>query len=40
MGHKLKVPVIDYVIITEDGYYSFAEQDEMTELPRKRSCTQ
>jgi hypothetical protein len=35
MGHKLKVPVIDHVIITEDGYYSFAEQDQMLELPRK-----
>jgi DNA repair protein RadC len=35
LGRELKVPVIDHVIITEEGYYSFAEQDEMTELPRK-----
>ncbi|MET0464108.1 MAG: JAB domain-containing protein [Chitinophagaceae bacterium] len=34
-GRELKVPVIDHVIITEEGYYSFAEQDQMTELPRK-----
>lgn len=35
LGRELKVPVIDHVIITEKGYYSFAEQDQMTELPRK-----
>ncbi|MET0464099.1 MAG: JAB domain-containing protein [Chitinophagaceae bacterium] len=35
LGRELKVPVIDHVIITEEGYYSFAEQDQMTELPRK-----
>lgn len=31
----MKVPVIDHVIITEGGYYSFAEQEQMAELPRK-----
>jgi DNA repair protein RadC len=35
LGRELKVPVIDHVIITEEGYYSFAEQEQMTELPRK-----
>lgn len=35
LGRELKVPVIDHVIITEDGYYSFAEQDQMKELLRK-----
>ncbi|WP_432422752.1 JAB domain-containing protein [Terrimonas ginsenosidimutans] len=35
LGRELKIPVIDHVIITEDGYYSFAEQDQMTELPRE-----
>jgi hypothetical protein len=35
LGRELKVPVIDHVIITEEGYYSFAEQHHMTELPRK-----
>ncbi|MCG2612781.1 hypothetical protein LZZ85_00760 [Terrimonas sp. NA20] len=39
-GRELKVPVIDHVIITEEAYYSFAEQDQMSELPRKRSCMQ
>jgi DNA repair protein RadC len=34
LGRELKIPVIDHVIITEDGYYSFAEH-QMTELPRK-----
>lgn len=37
LGRELKVPVIDNVIITEEGYYSFAEQGEMEELPGKRS---
>jgi DNA repair protein RadC len=36
LGRELKVPVIDNVIITEDGYYSFAEHDEMTALPQKQ----
>ncbi len=35
LGRELKVPVIDHVIITEEGYYSFAERDQMVELPRK-----
>lgn len=35
LGRDLKVPVVDHVIITEDGYYSFAEQNQITELPRK-----
>ncbi|PZR22464.1 MAG: DNA repair protein, partial [Citrobacter freundii] len=35
LGRELKVPVVDHVIITEEGYYSFAEQDQMKELPRK-----
>lgn len=35
LGRELKVPVVDHVIITEEGYYSFAEQDQMRELPRK-----
>jgi hypothetical protein len=35
LGRELKVPVIDQVIITEEGYYSFAEQEQMVELPRK-----
>jgi|GEM_PF-1497639 len=35
LGRELKVTVIDHVIITEEGYYSFAEQDQMKELPRK-----
>lgn len=37
IGRELKVPVIDNVIITEEGYYSFAEQGEMEEPPGKRS---
>ncbi|PZR23724.1 MAG: hypothetical protein DI535_23510, partial [Citrobacter freundii] len=35
LGLELKVPVVDHVIITEEGYYSFAEEDQMKELPRK-----
>ncbi|MCG2612801.1 JAB domain-containing protein [Terrimonas sp. NA20] len=35
LGRELKIPVIDHVIISEEGYYSFAEQDQLTELPRK-----
>jgi DNA repair protein RadC len=35
LGRELKVPVIDHVIITEEGYFSFAEQDQMIEPPRK-----
>lgn len=34
LGRELKVPVIDHVIITEEGYYSFAEEDQIVELSR------